>query len=339
MSYLAEWASDKYLPPQIFTLRLDAGQPISFSCYPKDPSLPGLEEAAQPDTAMRLLNEHVFAIPRRKLRVEMVRYRPGSRAVLRHRSGNIRLYVRVIRPSTLPNLLAAAELIGHTGFAVPRVVGSWSEGGVVWLTEIPGKNLRKLIRRGKPPDTTAVLDGLESLWASPFDSEARAFDLASAYRRAKRSFRHALRDLAPARNLLDAVTKVLDPFALSWQPSAIAHNDFYDDQMLVLPDGRVAVVDLEDAGRGDPLLDVGNFLAHLKWASSFGNSRRGDASGAYYHQFRSAALSRFRWDRREFDLRETICLFRISTNVIRRPTLDWHDRIRFSLSLISDQLG
>ena len=177
VSYIAEWDPEEYIPSEIFTFRLDSGRPISFSRYPQDPALPALEEAAHPDTALRLLNRHVFAFPRRKLRVDMVRYRPGSRAVLRHRSGKIRLYVRVMRPSALPNLLAAAELVAYSGFAVPRVVGAWQDGGVVWLSEIPGKNVRRLMRKGKPPDPETVLNALEPLWVAPSQPDDRAFDL------------------------------------------------------------------------------------------------------------------------------------------------------------------
>ena len=61
----------------------------------------------------------------------------------------------------------------------------------------------------------------------------------------------------------------VDPFVASREPSGTVHNYFYDDQMhcyddqmLMLPDGRVALVDFEEAGPGDSMLDVGNFLAH-----------------------------------------------------------------------------
>lgn len=338
VSYIAEWDSEKYIPSEIFTFRLDSGKPAAFSRYPQDVALPGLERVAHPDKALRLLNKHVFAIPRRKLRVNMVRYRPGSRAVLRHRTGKIRLYVRVMRPPALENLLAAGEQIVHSGFVVPRVAGCWNEGGVIWLSEIPGANVRQRIRRGKPPDPGALLDGLESLWSAPFQSDNRAFNLAGAFRRAKRTFRHALRDIEDAHGILDSATRALEPFARSWRPTSIAHNDLYDDQMLVLPDGRVAIVDFEEAGPGDPMLDIGNFLAHLKWASCFGRKRKSDASGAFYRQLRAAALDRFRWHAQDLNLREAICLYRITTNTIRRIDSDWQERTIAALSLVNRSL-
>ncbi len=68
--------------------------------------------------------------------------------------------------------------------------------------------------------------------------------------------------------LADAVNS-LSPLVEQWRPISIAHNDFYDDQVSVLPDGRLALVDIEDVGLGDPLLDVGNCLAHTHWAYRF----------------------------------------------------------------------
>ena len=339
VSYVADWDPEAYVRSEVFALQLRPGAPAEFSRYPRDHALPGLEEAAQPDTALRLLNRHVLAIPRRTVRVDMVRYRPGSRAVLRHRTGRIRLYARVMRPAVVPDVIAAAKLIAHSGFVVPRVAGCWSEGGVVWLSEIPGKNVRRMMRRGAPPEPGALLDGLESLWAAPLVSDDRAFDLAGAYRRARRVFAHALRDHDEAAHTLGRATQALAPFVQEWRPSSIAHNDFYDDQMLALPDGRVAVVDFEEAGPGDPMLDVGNFLAHLRWAAHFGGEHRNDASGAYHDGFRRAALDRFGWSEHELDLREAACLFRTCTNTIRRPGPDWLDRTVEGLDLVNETLA
>ena len=338
VSYFADWEPECYIPSEIVNFRLEKGKPPAFSRYPQDPQLPGLEPAAHPDSALSLLNKHAFAFPRRRLRVNMIRYRPGSRAVLRHRTGGIRLYARVVRPNAMPNLLEAYELLEHSGFAVPRIAGCWREGGVVWLSEIPGKNVRRLMRRGNPPGPEGILESLEGLWDAPLNPDRRAFDLSGAFRRAKRTFRHALRRRHSAQQLLDRVIQDLEPFVQSWRPSAIAHNDLYDDQILALPDGRVAVVDFEEAGPGDPMLDIGNFLAHLKWTSSIGSSRKSDVSGAYYNRLRSAALDRFRWSEYDLNLREAVCLFRVTTNTVRRPSQDWLKRTLDSFRLVAERL-
>ena len=340
VSYEMEWRPDEYIPSQHLAIRVERDKPVELFRYPEDSRLPGLSQAAQPETALELLNRYVLAMRARRAGVELIRYRPSSRAVLRHRVGRVRFYARVMRPDAVTPLLTAQKLIGQSGFVVPRLAGYWEEGGVVWFSEIPGENLRQRIQDGKFPDPTLLLDGLQTLWAAPHPpAGTRPFDLSRAYRRAKRSFTHNVRDGGAAlRNLKDA-TKSLDPFVRSWRPTGIAHNDFYDDQMLVLRDGRTALVDFEEAGPGDPMLDVGNFLAHLRWASRFGREERRDGSGAFCGSFRQAALERFPWADRELAFREAVCLFRICTNTIRRPQGDWHDRLEAGLSLVNETLG
>ncbi len=340
VSYELEWQADEYIPSQHLAIRIERDKPVELFRYPEDNRLPGLSQAAHPETALELLNRYVLALRARRAGVELIRYRPSSRAVLRHRVGKVRFYARVMRPDAVTPLLTAQELIGQSGFVLPRLAGYWEEGGVVWFSEVPGKNLRQQIQGGKLPDPNLLLDGLQTLWTAPHvPTGTRPFDLSRAYRRAKRSFTHNVRDGGTALRSLNDATKPLDSFVRSWRPTGIAHNDFYDDQMLILRDGRIALVDFEEAGPGDPMLDVGNFLAHLKWASCFGRKGRRDGSGEYYQQFRRAALERLRWNERDLAFREAVCLFRMCTNTIRRPQGDWHDRLEDGLSLVNETLG
>ena len=340
VSYELEWPPDEYIPSQHLAIRTERGKPVEFFRYPEDSRLPGLSRAAHPETALELLNGHVLAMRARRARVELIRYRPSSRAVLRHTAGRARFYARIMRPDSVTPLLTAQELIGQSGFVLPRLAGYWREGGVVWFSEIPGRNLRERIQAGRLPDPAPLLHGLQTLWAaSHTPAGARPFNLPGAYRRAKRMFSHNVRDGGPAQRSLKDATRSLDSFVRSWRPTGVAHNDFYDDQMLALSDGRIALVDFEEAGPGDPMLDVGNFLAHLKWASRFGRKRRTDGSGLFHRQFRQAALDRFRWNESDLALREAVCIFRICTNTIRRPRADWRDRLQAGLSLVNETLG
>ena len=339
VSYEVEWDPDEYIPSERFAARIERDRSAEIFRYPEDRFLPGLSEAAHPETALSLMNRYVLAVRARRARVQLVRYRPASRAVLRHSAGRARFYARVMRPDALAPVLMAHELIARSGFVVPRLAGYWAEGGVVWLSEVPGRNLRRQLRRGKIPDPERLLSGLNTLWDTPLENyDGRPFNLAGAYHRARRSFRHSLREHRSIRSVLREATESLDPFVRSWRPSAVAHNDFYDDQMLELRDGRIALVDFEETGPGDPMLDVGNMLAHLRWASRIGRRRDADASGAYHQIFRSAALERFGWSERDLALREGVCLFRVCTNAIRRPQEDWLDRLEAGLRLVNETL-
>ena len=244
-----------------------------------------------------------------------------------------------MRPSDVHGFLNTHEVATKTAFVVPGLAGCWLDGGVVWLTEVRGRDLRGRIRKGRMPDPMLLLDGLESLWNVPQkDSGIRPFSLGRAYSRALNSFQHNLRDDRDSLHQLNTIADALGPFARSWRPSGMAHNDFYDDQLLLMQNGRIALVDLEDIGPGDPMLDVGNFLAHLRWSSRSSNQECADNCKAFHEVFRRAALERLGWDARSLALREAVCLFRICTNIIRHPKQDWKSRLDAGLALVSDCL-
>ena len=337
---VAEWPWDEFVTQDPFAIELVRGQSARLFRYPEDPYLPGLADAASAIAASRLLNRYVFAAPVQRVRVDVVRYRPSGHAVLRHRLGRVRFYVRVMRPERVSRLMAAAELVAQSGFALPRLAGCWTEGGVVWLSEIPGENVRKLIRKGHRLDPEPILDNLARLWDTPYAANGRRpFNLRGAYRRARRVFRQVLRGRDGPRLTLKRATAALDPFVKSWRPSSVAHNDFYDDQLIRIPDGRLALVDFEEAGLGDPLLDVGNFLAHMRWSAHFSRETEAMASGAYHRLMRSAALERFGWEERALNLREAVCIFRVCTNPIRHLAPDWPRRLEVGLSLVNEVLA
>ena len=123
---------------------------------------------------------------------------------------------------------------------------------------------------------------------------------------------------------------------LGISPNSIAHNDFYDDQLVVLPDGRLALVGFEDIGLGDPMLDIGNFLAHSLWASRFGNQSAAESQLGLHAGLRSAALEKFGWAESELAMREAVCVFRICTNAIRRPRAAWMQRVLSGLKLVNE---
>ena len=335
VSFEVHWPADRYLPPEYFVAKTNGDGAVELSRYPQDSRLPGLRKAAEPSGVLALANEHVFTMPARRARVQLIRYRPEFRAVLRHRLGQVRLYARVMRPSDVNAFLSTHKAATQTAFVVPGLAGCWQEGGVVWLTEIRGRDLRQRIRRGRMRDPGLVLDGLESLWQVPQEAVAiPPFSLKRAYSRALQSFQHNLRDHVDSLRRLNAIADMLDSFVRSWRPSSMAHNDFYDDQMLLTDDGRIALVDLEDIGPGDPMLDVGNFLAHLRWSSQSSHPDRAENCRSFHEEFLGAALERFKWDARSLALREAVCLFRICTNVIRHPKQGWKSKLDAGLDLV-----
>lgn len=342
VGYVAERRWGRWVVEDEFAVELVAGKPPRLFHYPDDPYLPGLRQAASALDAHRLLVGYVPLHPQRLL-VEAVRYRPATRAVLRYTArwrrtgvGEVTLFVRVLPPGRVGRFLAAADLAERSGFGLPHLAGHWPEGGIVWLTGVPGKTVRTLIHEGAPPDPELILDGLARLWSAPVPPDAgRPLDVAAQFHHTRRLLSQVLHD-EEARRALRRAGDVLGPFVEGWRPSALAHNDFYDDQLLLTPADRLVLVDFEETGPGDPLLDVGNLLAHLRWMARSGTAA--EACDAYRQRFRSIALDRFGWEERALALREAFALFRLSSNPVRKLQRAWPEAVQTGLALVAEVL-
>ncbi len=342
LGYVAEQRWDDWVAEDHFAFELVAGQEERLFRYPDDPYLPGLRHAASAVDAHQLLSKYVPLHPNR-LHVEAVRYRPTVRAVLRHRTrwrrrstGDVVLYVRVMSPDRVARLVTAGQLAERSGFVLPRLVGCWPAGGVAWLAEIPGKTVRTLIREGNAPEPKRILEGLAPLWSEPSPGNAgQTLDVAAAFRRTQRVLSQVLPE-GDGQRMLRHVARALRPFAEAWRPSALAHNDFYDDQLIVTPTGRIAVIDFEETGPGDPMLDVGNMLAHLRWMARLSSAP--EAFGAYHRELRSAALERFGWEEQALALREAFALFRLSANPVRQFQPGWLGTVEKVLAMVAEAL-
>ncbi len=345
VGYVAERRWGRWVAEDQFTFELIAGKRERLFRYPDDPYLPGLTHVASALEAHQLLPQYVRLHPQR-LHVETVRYRPTTHAVLRQSArlrgrgtGEVTLYVRVMPPGRVGRLLTAGELAERSGFVLPRLVGCWPEGGVAWLANMPGETVRTLIREGRPPDPQQILDGLAPLWSAPMPGNASPPELAAGFRQTERVLSRVVPD-GEGQRILRQTTEVLGPFTEEWRPSALAHNDFYDDQLILTPTGRIGVVDFEETGPGDPLLDIGNMLAHMRWMSR--SSRASEAFDGYRRELRSAALERYRWegwDERQLALREGFALFRLCSGPVRGLQRDWLQRVETGLALVAETLG
>ena len=139
VTYEVEWPDEAYLPNERFTFHLARGGSLRITRFLEDDHLPGLGDACNPESAQRLVSRHVLAMPPRRLRVQVVRYRPGSHAVLRHRMGRSRLYVRVVHPSasSLHSQVGTADRgIGIRG---PQAGGTVARGGRALVLRDSGK--------------------------------------------------------------------------------------------------------------------------------------------------------------------------------------------------------
>ena len=125
VSYEVEWERERYLPAAYYVARIGRDSPARVFRYPDDRRLPGLADAAHAQAALQLVNQHVLTVPARRASVQLIRYRPMYRAVLRHKMGRVRFYARVVRPSEFESVLRACPCRSARDSSCPgsRVTG------------------------------------------------------------------------------------------------------------------------------------------------------------------------------------------------------------------------
>jgi aminoglycoside phosphotransferase (APT) family kinase protein len=183
-------------------------------------------------------------------------------------------------------LEAVHAAAGAAGVAVPEPMGLDSERGVFYQQRMPGQPVAELVRAGNAP---ALMRGMGALHAAIHRLEVRGVP----ERPLSRQVAGMQADAAWVAFALPAeagavaeverrIVTELD--ASGAEPSAFVHGDPALDQVLL--DGeRVAVVDFDDAGIGDPYADLGAMVASL----GVDASRLEGAAAAYLDGYREAA--------------------------------------------------
>lgn len=339
VGYLAERQWEQWTLDARPVVELNAKREPRSWVYPNDPRLPGLPHIAAVEEASELLRKYANLRPKR-LTIERARYRAGSRGVVRYALGyrasfgEIQVYARAMLPDRVPRLARAASVVSRAGFVIPEIVGTWEEGGVAWLTGAPGITLRDLVQEGSAPPPEAVLSSLLPLWAEPPDLAGSTLNVTGALKATDTLLTQVLTDEA-ARETYARLRDVLLPFAASWSPASSAHNDLHDDQIVVTGSGKLALVDFEEAGAGDPQIDVANMLAHLRWMTHFGKKPR---CAAYRDGLRTAALALEGFDDESLSIRECLALVRLCSNGLMQAKRDWPAVMAAGLQLASDAL-
>jgi aminoglycoside phosphotransferase (APT) family kinase protein len=300
--------------------------------YPVDRKMPGLLGAASANTVGRLV---VAALSedgegRALDRIELVRYKPGRKAVLRYglRGGRREaVYGRVHADGRGAALLEAGRELVGAAVPTPAPLAYVPDPGLLLIEEAAGERLADLSDGEYERWLPSVAEALATLHA------ARVKNLPpSAKRNKEGAVLAAARTLATVRPEVGRLALRLGATLaarLAESPVARApvHGDFYDDQVLV-SDAGVVLLDFDAAGLGNPLLDVGNFLAHL-------TAERGE-------RFRDVFLDAYVGARPEaaedVALFEAAALLRIGITPFRWLRPDWPQEVERRVALAAARL-
>ena len=238
-----------------------------------DTALPALTAAADPAEVARRL-EPVLGEPVECV-VEPVRYRPGSRCVLRYdvvgASGSSTFFAKALQPDAYARIAALhTEPSVKAAGLVAEMVAWWPDLHVVVGRSIEGRSASSIL---SDPDVPA--DAKIRLGQDLGDLLARFHDLPvepdSSWSADQQVI--TLADAMAAVECADPAIgirlgAILDTLAASMPEPGdriLGHGSFRAGQVVVTPDGRPVLLDVDEVRRSDREQDLGVALAHVTW--------------------------------------------------------------------------
>jgi hypothetical protein len=246
--------------------------------WPVDPSMPQLRRLDQHehlvDALSRLSDDAVD--PGTPMVTRTVRYRPGQRHVLHIRSGPVRgdVYMKMDRDDSGSRAVPVARELGATvadrccGVALAEPLGyAASERAAVWL-HASGLPLWHRLRGNDGPRLVRLVGQALRVLHEVDTPQVRvgSRDVRDEAATTLRAGDHIAR-LLPAvgatyDGLLSHIVGKLD--RLPVEEATFTHGDVKCDNLMV-DDGQVRILDLDRCCTADPALDLGKFIADLRW--------------------------------------------------------------------------
>ncbi len=206
---------------------------------------------------------------------------------------------------------------------IPRTLG-WSQDlGIVVLEALLGDSLkaRMLAGQGIELGATEILTLLE-MFPQATDGAPPAHDITATARHHYRMLIDiADPQISAATEGLIGHTELRPPQDERW-----IHGDFHIGQIMVGADGRVALVDVDRAGIGDPLDDIATFIAHL---FDFTRRRPNPAASKLMMDLLDAAYEKY--GRVETRATVSAVMLALSTGAYARQEPDWKAQVLSNL--------
>jgi len=270
----------------------DRPRDVVWWSFPNDRKLRGLSHLLPPrhELAGRLdMGEAADRVWRRS---EVVEYAPERSVTLRASDEWDRpvAFAKVFAPGTVDvralarryDNIAAALLSSRAPVTAPRTLGQSAGDNLLLLQAMPGRHWSQLDRPELPPSLHALgvaIATLHSVAATPLGMPRFA-------RLDVRRIEHSAQLIAAARPDVAALVRGVaerlcsDPAVL--EAPVLLHGDCHPKNAL-LDDGRVALIDFDQAGSGAAAADIGSLLARLRQGALLGElSADADALGAAF---------------------------------------------------------
>ena len=332
------------VPPADFGRRFGIDDPVEIIdgatvwTFPYDPVLASLPDGAHGPTV-----RDAGGIRRPSaVSVTPLRYRPGQRAAFRYTAfapdgHRETLYGKVVGEDAFARIFDAYESYANTGIPMVEPRAATGLEGVALFPTIEGECLRDRIEQGGSlPDPDRLVGLLETLaqvrWLG--DPEPPHNDM--AIRSAGRLLAHLL---PHRRQEIRELYRMLAGLAARPLPELFTvHGDLYEGQIFVGKDYSLGLIDLEDGGPGDPLMDAANMLAHLMILHVYTPEADGRPL-AYRALLRRKLLDHLGGGEEELLWREAACALMLATGPFRVQSPRWPQETEARLYAVQRLLG
>lgn len=197
---------------------------------------------------------------------ELLSHRPERRAVARNGRGH-ESFLKVTSPSTASSLVRAAEhLHRHArGFVIPELLSADERHGITEWSAMRGASVFDFSINDFVLNATQVGRTLRALH-EVVQPQWLAAHTGSAESNVLEKWISHLRNFWPERaaGLEEAARDCICTLRNLPETSAVIHRDFFDKQLILTPEGAIAILDFDTLASGDPALDVANYLAHVR---------------------------------------------------------------------------
>ncbi len=253
--------------------------------YPNDCLIDGLRILSDLKKIQRVLYESYdqypedkWRISNRQIHLNVVRYKPERRVVLRcnsrakNRETNkwawLKLYVRIYADDRGADIFSLQEKIHKLSedsglFTSPRPLTYLPERKALIMEKARGKQFLESIegdnRAANISKTAIALAAMHGFDIPGLSEKSRASYIDDA-----EETRKMLTNILPSEaELADSILDQLKNYSPAIGKSGFVHGDFYYGQVLCRK-RKVSILDFDRSHRGDTVFDVGNFLAHIK---------------------------------------------------------------------------
>lgn len=294
--------------------------------WPFDPMVSGLGRAVTPSALAGMLG-----VDPRRVGLEVVSYRPTERAVVRATTPDGVRFVKAVRPETADDVVRRHDALRAAGLPVPVVVAV--DDGIVVMEGLGGESLRDQLKWGSGPwpRASAYLElGAALASSSPVGDQPRPG-------RVRDGIGHTrlLRAIVPDESeRLDRLVEHLEEAAIRSERrrGPVVHGDLYEAQLRVEGTRIVGLLDVDDAGPGDPLDDLANVLAHLRFRAATTSDRaRAARLCGYARALRrdvAASLRDAALDPAELDVVTGAAMLGLATGPFRVRQRGWEQSVR-----------